>query len=256
MRRSGKLPPPTRSPESRGNVLSALAALCFPPLCVTCGDLLLKEPPDSPFCETCFRLITLTAGPLCTRCGAPFAAAGASSHLCGECVTRPPAYSRARTVGAFKGPLLEAIHLFKYRKHMPAGELLGTMMARWTYDSLSIADYDRIIPVPLHPAKLKERGFNQSLVLARQIARLFALPVDVSSLKKVTPGHPQVGLGRDQRRKNVRGTFAVTGGRKLKGLNVLLVDDVYTTGSTARECSRVLVEGGARDVAALALARA
>lgn len=256
MKRPRGLPLPTLSPENRGDVLSALAALCFPPLCLTCGNLLLNEPPDSPFCGHCFHLINRTTEPLCTRCGAPFAAAGARSHPCGDCTAHPPAYSRARTVGAFTGPLLEAIHLFKYRKHMPAGDLLGAMMARLTYDSLSIGDFDRIIPVPLHPEKLKERGFNQSLVLARQIGRRFAIPVDVARLKKISPGHPQVGLGRDERRRNVRGTFAVPGGTTLKGLNVLLVDDVYTTGSTARECSRVLVKSGVREVAVLALARA
>lgn len=255
MKRSRTLPLTILSPDRRGTVLSTLAALCFPPLCVTCGKLLLKEPRDSPFCGNCFRLINLTTEPLCTRCGVPFDGAGESNHLCGDCITHPPAYALARTIGSFSGPLLKAIHLFKYRKHLPAGELLGAMMARWTYDSLSIADYDRIIPVPLHPARLKERGFNQSLVLAQKIARQFAIPVDVSRLKKLSPGHPQVGLGRDQRRKNVRGTFTVTGETGLEGLKVLLVDDVYTTGSTARECARVLVESGVREVAVLALAR-
>ncbi|MCK9229389.1 MAG: ComF family protein [Syntrophales bacterium] len=211
---------------------------------------------DDPFCGSCFRRITLTGEPLCPLCGTPFAGTDHTSRLCGECIRKPPPYSRARTIGAFNGPLLEAIHLFKYRNHLPAGERLGSLMARWSYDTLSIADYDRIIPVPLHAAKLKERGFNQSLVLARRIARFSAVPVDALSLQKIAPGHPQVGLGRDRRRENVRGTFALRGGTELEGLKVLLVDDVYTTGSTVRECTHVLMKSGVREVAVLALARA
>ncbi|MDD5476101.1 MAG: ComF family protein [Syntrophales bacterium] len=159
-------------------------------------------------------------------------------------------------MGVFKGPLLEAIHLFKFQGNMPAGERLGKMMALWVNDCLTLPNYDAILPVPLHASKLRQRGFNQSLVLARQIAKVSSINVNALTLKKVVQGAPQVGLGREERRENVRGTFAVKDSEDLGGMKILLVDDVYTTGSTVRECAVALMKEGASEVDVLTLARA
>ena len=114
---------------------------------------------------------------------------------------------------------------------------------------------DLIIPVPLHPKRLRWRGFNQSLLLARQVSRLYEVPVDPFVLCRERETPPQTQLAEDERRKNVRGAFAIYPGKLLKRRSVLLVDDVYTSGATANECSRVLVRGGAREVYVLTLAR-
>ncbi|HET56969.1 MAG TPA: ComF family protein [Deltaproteobacteria bacterium] len=237
------------------SILPALATLCFPPLCIACGAL-LEEEREEPFCPACLSRINRAEGSFCLICGKPLEAPSSDSgHVCGDCILHPPPFSRVRTLGIYEGPLLEAIHSFKYRKNIAAGERLGNMMARRNYDLLNPADYDVVVPVPLHPEKLRKRGFNQALVLAGKIARRFDRPINFTSLKKIAQGPPQVGLGRKRRERNIRGTFAVADESRLQKTRVLLVDDVYTTGSTVRECARVLKQSGAVDVAVVALAR-
>lgn len=152
--------------------------------------------------------------------------------------------------------MLEAVHLFKYRGNRGIGRFLGKLMAEHGYDDFDIGRYSRIMPVPLHPAKLRKRGFNQALVLARRIAERYSLPLDFSSLARKTDTSPQVGLEKKDRLLNVRGAFTVTNPEAVRGERILLIDDVYTTGSTVKECARVLRCRGAREVAVLTLARA
>jgi ComF family protein len=114
---------------------------------------------------------------------------------------------------------------------------------------------DLIIPVPLHPKRLRWRGFNQSLLLARRVSHMYQVPIDPFLLYRNRETPPQTQLTEDERRKNVRGAFAIASGEALKEKNVLLVDDVYTSGATVNECCRVLVRGGAREVYVLTLAR-
>ena len=128
-------------------------------------------------------------------------------------------------------------------------------MAQGCQEFLKEWHVDLIVPVPLHPKRLRWRGFNQSLLLARQVSRLYEVPVDPFVLCRERETVPQTQLAEDERRKNVRGAFAITPGKLLKGTSVLLVDDVYTSGATANECSRVLVRAGAREVYVLTLAR-
>lgn len=237
-------------------IASSLAALLFPPLCLTCDNLIRKEDSSRPFCPSCYNKITRSVDPLCSVCGVPLVGPGDEHRTCGECLLRPPSFSQARTLGSYDGPLLEAIHLFKYQKNVTAGERLGRMMARWSLDCLDLPAYDRVIPVPLHPSKLRKRGFNQSLILARQIAGTGPIPLDVTTLVKGSDSIPQVGLGKEERKKNVRNRFSVRNGKGLSGNRFLLVDDVYTTGSTVDECARILLKNGAREVSVAALARA
>ena len=133
---------------------------------------------------------------------------------------------------------------------------MGRVMAEHRYDSLSISEFSLIIPIPLHPKKLRERGFNQSLVLGREIAKKFSIPIDFDTLIRKNDTKPQVNLGRSERMKNVKGAFMVRQKERIEGERILLVDDVYTTGSTVNECARVLRAAKASDVAVLTLARA
>jgi len=128
-------------------------------------------------------------------------------------------------------------------------------MAEYPYASFNIHDFSLIMPVPLHPARLRERGFNQSVLLAREIARRLSIPLDFMTLKRYIYTEPQVHLGKKERASNVKGAFDVADTGKIVDRNILLVDDVYTTGSTVQECARVLVKNGASSVAVLTLAR-
>lgn len=234
--------------------LQGLADLVFPPRCMACS-VLLAGPRDEPFCPACFALIRFVASPLCPCCGIPLSGAGAD-HLCGDCLLFPPPYSLARSVARYEAVLLDAIHAFKYKGKITTGEILGKMMADHVYPGFNIADYSLIVPVPLHLRRLRERGFNQAVILAGEISKRFSLPMDFLTLKRQGFTEPQVSLGKDQRRINVKGAFIVRDGKKIEGRKIVLVDDVYTTGSTVKECAHVLMKHKAAEVAVLTLARA
>ncbi len=236
-------------------MVSGLADMLFPVQCATCGDALIGGEGD-PFCSDCLSAVSFTTPPLCTSCGFPFTITQGADHLCEECILASHPFSVARSLGIYEGALLDAIHLFKYHGKISVGEALGRMMAQTPYDSLAIGDYSLIIPVPLHPKRLRERGFNQSLVLARQVSKRFSIPLDFLALRRTLHTEAQVKLSGRKRRTNVRGAFEVKARNRIQGHKIVLIDDVYTTGSTAAECSKVLVQSGAKEVAVLTLARA
>ncbi len=237
------------------NVASGIVDILLPPTCPTCGAI-LPDPAQGPFCTECRGAFHRVTVPLCISCGFPFPASAGANHLCEDCVISPPPFSVARALGRYEGPLLDAIHLFKYRRRISLGEALGRMMAYAVYDSLVIDDYSLIIPVPLHPKRLRERGFNQALTLAREVARRYALPVDLLALRRRVHTEAQVKLAGKERKANMREAFAIQDRGRIDGEEILLIDDVYTTGSTVMECARVLMRNGARKVAVLTLARA
>jgi len=158
----------------------------------------------------------------------------------------------ARAAALFRSPLREAIHQFKYEGLRALASILGEML----YDSWEAQPWpvELIVPVPLHPIRLRERGYNQSALLARELARHIRLPVAERALLRIHPTPPQVGLNAEQRAENVRNAFRC-GDDSLRGKRVLLIDDVLTTGSTLRACAQALLEGGAQAVWALTLAK-
>jgi len=234
--------------------IKGLADILFPPRCTLCGSMIRQGRPV--FCPACLSSMNAIGSPLCRVCGLPFADAGGTDHLCGDCMASPPPFRVARALGVYEAALLDAIHLFKYHGKVAVGEELGRMMAACDYSGLDIGACAPIIPVPLHPRRLRKRGFNQALVLARQVARRFSVPLDFTTLVRDVDTGPQVNLGKSERDRNVRGAFAVTRRDTIDDRKVLLVDDVYTTGSTVRACADALLAGGAREVAVLTLARA
>ncbi len=151
-----------------------------------------------------------------------------------------------------RDPLGTALRALKYARRRALATTLGEILA----DALPFAadEHDRIAPVPLHRERLRERGFNQAALLARPLARRTGALLDLGLLLRTRPTPPQVGLGELERRRNLRGAFALRPGRDVRGLRVLLVDDVCTSGATADACARVLVEAGASAVDVVTLA--
>ncbi|MBN2688741.1 MAG: ComF family protein [Deltaproteobacteria bacterium] len=234
---------------------AAVIEIVFPSRCVVCGDF-LDDGISRPFCMNCLSGFHLIASPHCTRCGIPFSDLQGEDHLCGKCLSSEQFFSMARALGRYEDTLMTAIHTFKYGRNIPVGTALGRMMACGTYGGLSLEDFSLILPVPLHPKRLRERGFNQSGILAREIARKQSLSVDYESLERTIDTEPQTALRKTERSRNIRGAFNVRNRHTIKGKKILLIDDVFTTGSTVRECARVLLANGAEDVAVLTLARA
>lgn len=217
--------------------------LLFPPRCVGCGRV------GTWLCAGCLEQIQRVESPICTRCGDAVATAG----LCMRCRTSPLQIECIRSVVCFETVLREAVHALKYNGRTVLAGPLGALMASyWMENSLPA---DVIVPVPLHVARLHERGYNQSALLAHEMARRVGLMVDERTLIRQRATSPQVELNAVQRKENVCDAFHCSG-NGLVGKQVLLVDDVCTTGATLEACAVALHnEGGVRGVRALTLAR-
>ncbi len=234
-----------------GSIMPAsLLDILFPSLCPVCGGGMDRGDGGEGgpgFCRECTGGITGISGAVCTVCGIPFQSEDGPDHTCGECIGRRVPFVRARSAVVYDGAALEAIHRFKYRGEFSLAVPLGRMIAE-AAARLDTGGFDLVVPVPLHSARLRERGFNQSLLLAREVAKTFSSEVDCLSLKRTRMTRPQIELKGEERRKNVKGAFELTGeggDGEFKGKSVLLVDDVFTTGATARECSTILKRAGA-----------
>lgn len=236
-------------------VLTALADLLFPTLCLSCG-VVLPERGEHPLCTDCFDGIRFITAPLCPVCGIPYPVEESPDHVCGDCLVKKRHIGTARSLGVYESILHDAIHAFKYGGNLTLGEQLGRLMAAHDYPSFRIRDYSLILPVPLHPRRLRQRGFNQSVILAREISRQHGVDMDFRALRRIVDTESQAGLKKEERRSNIRKAFSITGPERLRGQKILLVDDVYTTGSTLAECAKTLLKGGAEAVGALTLARA
>lgn len=198
-------------------------------------------------------------GPTCEACGEGLAQTNPWERLtlCGVCQEELPPYQKAVAYGAYDGELRELIHLLKYDQVHPAAAVLGSMLASATA-KLQLSRDILVVPVPLHRSKRRQRGFNQAELIARVALKAmhhkgFQLATNI--LERVKPTVSQIGLTRHQREQNLRGAFKVAHLSKVSGRDVLLVDDVMTTGTTAAECARVLRRANAKNVWVVTVAR-
>lgn len=235
-----------------------LADAILPRHCSSCGQV-LRPDTCSPFCDGCWSAIRLIRPPYCPCCGRPFrslvALAYSPEHRCGACRRRPPAFDHARAIGRYEGPLRQAIHLFKYRGKLHLRRPLLQLALDRFYEHFPEAIFDAIIPVPLHRRRLMEREFNQAALLARGLGRELGISVQERVLHRARWTRPQVELSGDERRRNVKGAFAIKDASLIEGRALLLVDDVFTTGATVSEAARALKASGATQVDVFALAR-
>lgn len=229
--------------------------LFFPSFCGVCSRLLEKRG-ERVVCASCLDTLRPASSSFCPCCGRFYEADG-DSHECQKCLWESPPFTIHRSCARYSGTLKDIILLYKYRHF----EILGKVLAEFAHTSLGKDDglwqgVEAVIPVPLHPKKQKQRGFNQSEIIAKEIARLKKKEYVGGRLVKVRNVLPQTSLEAGERERNVKGAFDVVNSERLKGKVVLLVDDVYTTGSTIRECSAVLKKAGAREVRAFTIAQA
>jgi ComF family protein len=181
-----------------------------------------------------------------------------SDALCGECRMGPPVFERAIAYGSYEGGLRDLIHLLKYDRVRPAAGVLGRMLAEVIQGFGSEFRFAVVIPVPLHRSKLRQRGFNQAEEIARAALKNLdrsCLTLASGALERRRPTDSQTGLTDHQRQQNVRGAFRVTSPEQIARQDVLLVDDVFTTGATVSECARVLRRAGADRVFVATIAR-
>jgi ComF family protein len=213
--------------------------LFFPPRCVQCHTV------GRCLCAKCLARIEWIAHPLCRVCGQPLGKT--TRHTCVD----PLALRWIRSAAVYSGPMRRSIHALKYS----ADRVLATFLVELAYPHFDPppVGFDRILPVPLSRLREKKRGYNQTVLLADALSRMTQIPVDVKSLVRFRETRSQVGLSQDERRTNVEGAFTAA---SVLGENVLVMDDVCTTGATLQSCAEALRSAGARSVAGLTLARA
>lgn len=219
----------------------------------------------APFiCADCLGGFLPAESPVCCVCGFVFKSREGEDHLCGKCIELPKRFGKARAAGLYYRTLMEIVHSFKYKGKLQLAGPLETLLFSVLMRHWNINDFDLVVPVPLHVKRFRERGFNQAYVLVKNLekqAERFmhepgGLKIGRNVLERTRYTEPQTGLGREKRMKNINGAFMVRDASAVEGKRVLLVDDVYTTGATADECAKALLESGAVSVDVMTLARA
>jgi len=227
-------------------IYDAVLTLAYPQVCAICGRS-VEQRRFGVACEACWRETRIFTDDeeICWKCGMP-------GPACGRCVEL--AFTAARAVGLYEGALRESVLLLKRQPYVPSHveSLLMEVVSRGPLSSCS-----RVIPVPLHPKKLRTRGFNQASIVGEAVSKALKLPLDEVSVVRVsTTEKYRAGMDAKGRRDTVAGAFRVTHPRLVAGENILLVDDVFTTGATVSACAEALTTAGAKNVNVLTVARA
>ncbi len=223
----------------------------YPPTCLAC-----RAPTEAhgALCPRCWSAMRFIERPFCERLGTPFEQDLGEGLLSPQAIADPPVFARARAVARFEdGPARKLAHRLKYSDRAELARPIARWMARAGADILG--DADLIAPVPLHPMRLWRRRFNQAALLAREVSRETGKRCDVGALRRVKATQSQVGLSRAQPAENVQGAFRVADGAAVRGLNVVLIDDVLTSCATVNAAARVLLRAGANRVDVLVFAR-
>ena len=223
----------------------------FPPTCLACRA---ATEAHGALCPRCWSRIRFIERPYCERLGTPFERSLGEGLISPQAMADPPVFARARAVARFEdGPARTLAHRLKYSDRVELARPIARWMARAGADIL--ADADLLAPVPLHPLRLWRRRFNQAAALAKEISRLTGKPCDLDALLRVKATRSQVGLSRAQRAENLQGAFRVAEGAPVRGRNIVLVDDVLTSGATANAAARAFLRAGASRVDVLVFAR-
>jgi len=218
--------------------------LILPPRCVVCGKV------ETWLCESCLDRLSLLTEPVCPKCGRLWKGPG----LCAQCRDHPPLVDSIRAPFLYQGPIRELIYAFKYRGAQDLASLLAQYMAEfWRRFPEEV---DVIVPVPLHPDRERQRGYNQAALLAEALGRLIERPVALEALVRVRPTRSQTKLNAIERRRNVADAFACVRGEDMGGRDIMVVDDVATTGATLDACAVALLAWDVHSVRAFTLARA
>jgi competence protein ComFC len=235
------------------NSLRAVASLLYPPVCTICSANVAT---DEYLCRECETKIPRITPPFCAKCSEPFDGAITTAFVCANCGHRTLYFDAAISAFRSRGIVRHIILDFKYAKHMH----LRHLVARWLFAALDDErlrgrEFDLIVPVPLHPARQRERGFNQAALLAESLSARISIPVR-PALARTRFTTTQTAFDRVERMENLHGAFRLRKNADVRQLRVLLIDDVLTTGSTLSECARVLKKAGAASVYAATAARA
>lgn len=230
----------------------ALLDIVFPRTCCGCGTP-ITHPLENGLCWDCRTATHPLTPPWCDQCGMAIAGRVDHSFRCARCLETEPAYTRARSLYRYEGGVRDAIHALKYHRDFSVIPDLARLLAAGIQTHLPEPETLHLVPVPLHPGKLRQRGFNQSHELARALRRLLPALTLWPHLHRIKNTETQTHLSAAARRRNVQGAFKPA--RSPAPERTLILDDVMTTGSTVDACARALRRAGSRDITVLTLAR-
>jgi ComF family protein len=234
--------------------LNAGLGLLYPEVCQLC-QAARATPAEGYVCGDCRAKARFIQAPLCERCGRPYEGDITTRFECANCQEMEWHFQSARSAVVARDPVLEVIHRYKYQRALWFEPFLAELLIRAASPALAAQRPSMIVPVPLHPAKRREREFNQAERLAARLGAATHIPVNKRLLQRVVPTRTQTQLSRPERLDNVRNAFAMQQGQRLNGERIVLVDDVFTTGATTSACARVLVAAGAGEVCVWTVAR-
>ena len=241
-------------PRRAAGGLRRLAAygvdLLLPPRCPACRQIVEN---NGRFCLACWTGLTFITDPVCAGCGAPFDIDRGPGTRCGACLETPPRFAAARAALAYAGSARTVLLGFKHGDRQHLVDIMAPQLVRagrgW------FGPDTVLVPVPLHRWRLWKRGFNQAALLARAVSRRSGSPLAVDALVRVKPTRSSQGMGRRARADNVRGAFRVARPEAIKAKEIVIIDDVLTTGATVEACTRILLRAGAKQVRVLTWAR-
>lgn len=216
--------------------------LIYPPQCISC-EIATSE--SHALCAACWAGLPLISKPYCQRLGTPFTVDYGAEMLSPAAIADPPRFDKARAVAVHDGAARDMVGRFKYGERLDMARLMAKMMVQAGGDVLKGADL--IVPVPMHRLRLWRRRYNQAAILANEVGRLAAIPVNLHALERIKRTPPQVGLRRNERRANLAGAFRIAKetAHMVQGRHVVVIDDVRTTGSTLNACAHILRKAGA-----------
>ena len=239
-----------------GKFLDAVLDSVWPRVCAvkTCARPVDRD--RRHLCSACFAGLPYhEAGGCCRICGTTIVSKVQHDFICETCVKEKPAYEFARSAVVYEAPVDQLLNDFKFGAAVWLAEDLADLLEGAVRAKLQVADVDVVVPVPLHPNRLRARGYNQSALLAQALGRRINRRVDERSFRRIRDTEHQSRLSGDERRKNLVGAFAVTDARGIRGRTVLLIDDVMTSGNTFSHCAKALLDGGAFRVWGASVAR-
>lgn len=206
--------------------------LLYPTTCIFCGEICKKG-----ICESCREKIVYIQEPLCKKCGKPIQSQ--EKEYCFDCQKRRVHYEQGRSLWLHEKPVSSSIYNFKYKNKRVYGEVYGRELAEQFGTLIRMWKIDVLIPVPIHRKRMRKRGYNQAEIIARELGNRMNIPVDTSVIIRERETMPQKELGQKNRRKNLKKAFRLTG-KRMRGKNILLIDDIYTTGSTIEAMAELL----------------
>lgn len=226
--------------------------LFFPPVCAACQKPVREA---HALCHSCFNAVRFTSAPACGRCGHPFEYAAGDDALCGSCLDELPVYEKGWSCFGYDEHTRYLLTRLKFRDRTDLAPLLGRLMV--SHGAPVIDGMELVVPVPLHRRRLLKRRYNQSLLLARKVAKAKGISLLPDALVRLRHTAPQTGLSRAERQSNVARAFAVAAQHEahIRGKKILLIDDVMTTGATLSACAKALQKAGADTVHILTAAR-